>query len=154
MRFRFSNTTKNKGKIYERTEPKPKSIQLEELCNGDKSLYVTMSYYLLAEPKRQLPLLGNSESYYERGLEQKALGNRVSARFDFELAARIEISKLNIRGAEEYLLLADSVSDLPEQIERHRILESNLEKVRKIAEEYYKAKDQLVTEKVPQVIIR
>ncbi|MGH2638930.1 MAG: hypothetical protein ACRDF4_06580 [Rhabdochlamydiaceae bacterium] len=49
--------------------------------------------------------------------------------------------------AHDYLLLVDSVSVLPEQLERHRTLVSNLEKVRSVAEKYYQARNQLMLEK-------
>ena len=150
--FRFSSRSRNIKRPKE--DPEPKFSLLKEFCKSDSNLCEALSNYLLIEPRSQLPLLGSSESHCENGLKWKMRGNLVSARVEIEIAARIEICKFNMQKVRDYLTLADTVSNLPVEIERHKVLLSNLEKVRKIAEEYYKAKGQLVTEEIPQIIAR
>lgn len=135
MNFRFFNRTRNQ--IITKKESKTAPTLLETLTEGDKDLYDALGHYLLVDPKKQIPLLGTAESHFENGLKCMEDGKRSSARWEFELAARIKISSLDIEKAKEYLTFASSVSDSPEQMIYHATILSHLDKVKDIATQYY-----------------
>ena len=121
----------------DQSESEKVPTRLELLTLGDRNLSEALSYYLLLDPKTQIPVLGTPEFHCANGLIYKEKGDRNAARWEFELAARIEISSLNVEKAEEYLELADSVSNSPEQTLHHRAILAHLDWANEIAAQYY-----------------
>ena len=129
--------SRNPNAVNTQSETSKAPTLLETLTEGDRNLDDALGYYLLVDPKTQIPFLGSPGSHHQNGIRYKDMGNRDLARYELELAARIEISRLNVKKAEEYMVLADCDSDSPEQMTRHRTIMMHLDEVKDIVAKYY-----------------
>jgi hypothetical protein len=84
---------------------------LASLASEDPKMYSAMQNFLIIDPERQIPLLDNVDTLLVKGNAAKAEGNNMTARVDYEVAAKIEIYKQNMESARNFLVLAESVSD-------------------------------------------
>jgi|SRR5579872_7387580 len=84
---------------------------LASLITDDPKMYVALQNFLIIDPERQIPLLDDVNTLLVKGDAAKAGGNNMTARVDYEVAAKIEIYKQNKVSATNFLLLAESVSD-------------------------------------------
>jgi hypothetical protein len=84
---------------------------LEKLATDDPKMFAALENFLITDPVRQLPIIGDVSVLLARGNEAKANGNNQSARVDYEVAAKIEIYKQNLESARSFLALAEQVSD-------------------------------------------
>jgi hypothetical protein len=88
---------------------------LVKLVIEDPKLYGALQNFLIVDPKRQLPLFDDVSSLLSKGDAAKAQGNNLTARVDYEVAAKIEIYKQNKDSATSFLVLAEGVTDRGEQ---------------------------------------
>ena len=118
-----------------------KKITLRDLVPNDEKLYVAMQTFLLGDPKRQLPLLGTSDSLLIKGDEEKSRGENSMARFDYETAAKIELYRMNRQAFEKFLRLAN---DIAVSGDRDKVfletLIANEDEALRISKEYYREK--------------
>lgn len=112
-------------------------ISLKDLCTGRAELYEAMSYFVLLDPERQLPLLGRTDAFYLKGKEEAGRGDLVMSRVSYDMAARIEICLGHKSEVRNYLTLADQVSESVVQHERYQELLANLEDVMRITRSFY-----------------
>ncbi len=105
---------------------------------SDEDMYYAMENFLLADPERQIPLLGDMESLISKGDEAKSTGSKVIARTNYETAAKIEIYKQNKEGAKRCLGLAQQVTDEGDKhLDYQRKLMENLDEVLRVSKAYY-----------------
>src|SRR5712692_6350413 len=71
------------------------SLLLKSLVANDQKMYAALQNFLLADPKRQILLLGEVDSLVANGNAARVKGNNQTARADYETAAKIEIYKQN-----------------------------------------------------------
>jgi hypothetical protein len=110
---------------------------LENLALDDPNMYAALQNFLIVDPGRQIPLLDDVNTLQVKGDAAKADGNNMSARADYEVAAKIEIYKQNKESATNFLVLAEGVSD--KQLEHHRYQETmlaDMDKVLRISKSY------------------
>jgi hypothetical protein len=124
-------------KVQSEKPSKSSAMQLRELCGSDEKLYEALANFLLLDPRSQIPQLGETDSLVEQGNAAIASGNKLVARVDFEIAARIEIFRLNKESTRKCLLLAEQVSDSDKARQYHETILQDMEKVMEIAEVYY-----------------
>ncbi len=111
---------------------------IKEEVSSEK-LYDALTNFLLADPQRQLPQLGDIESQLAEGDRARNKGELALARARYETAAKIEIYNQNKEEARKYIDLADKSTE-PEDAqhhEMHRVLLSNMDEVMRISEAYY-----------------
>jgi len=127
-----------KKSVAPQQEQIPKKLTLKDLVPNDEKLYTALQTFLMGDPMRQLPLLGNVDSLSSRGDLEKTNGEKFKARLDYETAARIAIYKLDKGGAEKFLSLA---RDLADNGESSRVLIetmlANIDEVLRISKLYY-----------------
>lgn len=140
MNSRLFGRSRNVTVQVEHTVAGEATTPLEVLTEGDRSLAEALSNYLLLDPERQTVELGPAESHSENGMKYKEKGNYDSARWEFELAARIAISNMNMEKVKEYLMLAASVSASSDHMKHHQMILEHLDKVREIVARYYRGK--------------
>ena len=119
-------------------EQVPKKITLKDLVPNNEKLYEALQTFLLADPKRQLPLLGSTDLLLARGNEERANGDNSKARFDYETAAKIELYNQNKEEFGKFLRLANETSANGER--GKDLLETMLAKLdeaMRISKEYY-----------------
>jgi hypothetical protein len=112
--------------------------RLMDLVSNDKIWYDAMENFLLAEPRREIPELGEARGYYDRARKFEAENDLVMARVQYETAAKIEMYHQNKENTIESLKKANSLADGNEQHrEYHETILSNMDKALRIANEYY-----------------
>jgi len=84
---------------------------LKNLIVSNPKMFAALQNFLIVDPERQIPLLDDIKKLLAKGDEAKAQGNRMTARADYEIAAKIEIFKQNKESARTFLVLAEGVSD-------------------------------------------
>jgi hypothetical protein len=110
---------------------------LKELCGDDDSMYLAMEHFLLLEPKRQLPLIGDIATLVSKAERASKDGYIDKARINLETAARISIYNQDEENTRRLLLLADRISDREFEHNLHGALLRNLNKALEIARKYY-----------------
>jgi hypothetical protein len=135
----FGNGRKSSQVIKQvAVEQSTKKITLRDFVQNDEKLYDALQTFLLGDPKRQLPLLGSTDSLLSKANEQRANGENIQARLNYETAAKIELYRQNKEGLEKFLRLADETTG---NGERGKVLiETMLAKVDealRISKEYY-----------------
>jgi len=135
----FGNGKRNSQPIK---EVKPAKITLRDLVPNDEKLFAAMQTFLLGDPKRQLPLLGTTDSLQIKGDQEKSRGENSRARFDYETAAKIELYRMNKETFEKFLRLASGVTDSGD---RDKVLLETLianeDEALRISKEYYQVKN-------------
>jgi hypothetical protein len=106
----FGNKKKSEGARQIPVQVAKKDT-LRDLVPNDEKMYMALQTFLLGDPERQLPMLGNVDSLLARGDEDKATGNKWKARINYETAAKIEIYKNNKEDAEKFLRLAEALTE-------------------------------------------
>jgi|SRR5579872_4242214 len=91
--------------------PSGEHSPLASLASEDPKMYVALQNFLITDPDRQIPLLDDVHTLLVKGDAAKAGGNNMTARVDYEIAAKIEIYRQNKESATNFLVLAESVSD-------------------------------------------
>jgi hypothetical protein len=135
----FGNGKRNsQTKSQALEQPQPRRTTLKDLVPNNDNLYVALQTFILGDPKRQLPLLGTTDSLLTKGDDEKAKGKNPQARFDYETAAKIELFKQNREAFEKFLRLAN---DMTAESEREKtILQTmlaNMDAALRISKEYY-----------------
>jgi hypothetical protein len=107
--------------------------------DSNPKLREALENFLLLEPEKQIPQLGEAKTFLNEGNAKKATGNRLLARVNYEIAAKIELYKGNKDGVTECLHLARDVTDEGDKHrEFHDVILSNLDEVFRISREYYR----------------
>ncbi|MDA4129506.1 MAG: hypothetical protein OK457_01935 [Thaumarchaeota archaeon] len=96
--------------VQEQLPTNPNS-HLKDFVPNDEKMFTALQNFLLADPERQLPMLGGTDALQARGDAAKAKGDKLVARMSYETAAKIEIYKQNKENAEKYIRLAQEVSE-------------------------------------------
>lgn len=121
-------------------QPQSKRITLKDIIPNNDKMYAALQTFLLGDPKRQLPLLGTTDSLLTKGNEEKTKGENSRARFDYETAAKIELFKQDREAFTKFLHLADDVTG---EAEREKTLLStmlsNIDETLRVSREYYRA---------------
>jgi hypothetical protein len=111
---------------------------LRALIPNDPKLFVSMEYFLLASPTRQLSQLGDRESLKSSGDGARAARDDTTARIDYESAAKIALYEGDRGVFEDLLSLAEKVTPSHYNFaEFHRVLLNNVDEALRIADEYY-----------------
>ncbi len=136
----FGNKSKSVATNQIQEQAAPKKLTLKDLIPDDEKMYLALQTFLLGDPKRQLPMLGNVDSLLLIGDQEKAKGEKLGARINYQTAAKIEIYNLNKEGSEKFLRLA---LDLTESGKPGRaLLETmlaNMDEVMRVSKLYYTA---------------
>ena len=133
--------------FHRSTKPKTAKMQtavtqlslspLENLVTDEPKMYAALQNFLIVDPERQIPLLDSVSALSARGDASKAEGNSLSARADYEVAAKIEIYRQNKVSAMNFLVLAESVSDKKlEHFGYQQTMLANMDKVLSISRAY------------------
>jgi hypothetical protein len=135
----FGNGKKSSQVIKQITTEQPaKKIGLKDFIPNNEKLYDALQTFLLGDPKRQLPLLGSVDSLLEKANEQRANGENLQARLNYETAAKIELYRQNKEGLEKFLRLANEMSRNGER--NKPLIETmlaNVDEALRISKEYY-----------------
>ena len=78
---------------------------LKNLVISDPKMFAALQNFLIVDPERQIPLLDSVSTLLAKGDAAKAQGNRMTARADYEIAAKIEIYRQNKDSARTFLVL-------------------------------------------------
>ncbi|HKW05880.1 MAG TPA: hypothetical protein VJN71_11315 [Nitrososphaerales archaeon] len=112
---------------------------LRTLCQGDETMYQALSLFVLLNPEGQAQLGGSPSELAERARKFLSQGNKLGARINFEVAARLGIYLQDRQGAQMMLEQAASVTDDSERLRIHKYLLSNLDTAMRIALEFYRS---------------
>jgi hypothetical protein len=129
-------------KAKRQEEENAKNQQLDNLVKEEASnekLYKALENFLLADPERQLPLLGEIQEQLAEAEAAETKGENEVARGKYETAAKIEIYKRDREAASKNIDLAEK-STAPEDAlhhEIHRTLLSHMDEVMQISADYY-----------------
>ncbi|HXQ91375.1 MAG TPA: hypothetical protein VN739_00105 [Nitrososphaerales archaeon] len=118
-------------------EQVPKKLTLKDLVPNDEKMYLALQTFLLGDPERQLPMLGNTDALLAKGDQDKANGEKLKARMNYETAAKIEIYKQNKELVEKSLRLSKEVTENVDP--RRELLETmlaNIDEVLRISKLY------------------
>jgi hypothetical protein len=137
----FFGSRKQKAKItkqiVEQQVQSTPSTRLKEFVPNDEKMYIAMQNFLLADPERQVPMLGESDALIAKGEAASAKGDKLVARISYETAAKIEIYKQNKENAEKCIRLAN---ELTESNDLHRAsyeaMLGNMDEVLRISKLY------------------
>jgi hypothetical protein len=100
-------------------------------------MFAALQNFLIVDPERQIPLLDSVTTLLAKGDAAKAQGNRLTARTDYEIGAKIEIYKQNKEGARSFLVLAEGVSDKGQpHYEYQETMLADMDKVLRISNEF------------------
>ena len=111
----FHRSAKQETVKLQATVIQPNLSPLEKLVTDDPNMYAALRNFLIVDPERQMPLLEAVSALLAKGDAAKAQGNNLTARADYEIAAKIEIYKQNKDSATSFLVLAEGVSDREQQ---------------------------------------
>ncbi len=110
---------------------------LKNLVISDPKMFAALQNFLIVDPERQIPLLDSVSTLLAKGDAAKAQGNRMTARADYEIAAKIEIYRQNKDSARTFLVLAEGVSDKGQpHHEYQETMLANMDKVMRISNEF------------------
>ncbi|HXQ93410.1 MAG TPA: hypothetical protein VN739_10430 [Nitrososphaerales archaeon] len=110
---------------------------LKNLIVSNPKMYAALQNFLIVDPERQIPLLDDVNKLLTKGDEAKAQGNRMTARADYEIAAKIEIYKQNKESARTFLVLAEGVSDIGQpHYEYQETMLADMDTVMRISNEF------------------
>jgi hypothetical protein len=108
----FHRSSKQETVNVQTSNPVEVSISpLKNLSLSNPRMFAALQNFLIVDPERQIPLLDDVNKLLAKGDAAKAEGNRMTARADYEIAAKIEIYKQNKESAKTFLVLAEGVSD-------------------------------------------
>jgi hypothetical protein len=129
-------------KVADNPDPQGEDLgfapRLDVLIPGDPELREAMEYFLLAAPQRQLDQLGDPQVLKRSGDKAGAAGDNMTARINYENAAKIALYYDNAEDFENMLRSAESVTPSTEGFSQfHRTLLSQVESALKIAKIYY-----------------
>lgn len=114
---------------------------LKSLCGGDDKLHEAMSNFLLLDPKQQEEKIASFSKLLEEGTKALESGDKLRARVDFEIAARLGLYHQDRLSVEKVLRLAEQASEADEARRRlHETLLLNIDRALAIADQYYKYK--------------
>lgn len=112
--------------------------RLLDLVSNDQLWYDAMENFLLAEPRREIPELGEASNFHARARNFESENDLTMARVQYETAAKIEIYHQNKAGTIDSLKKANSLAEGNElHREYHETILSNVDKALRIANEYY-----------------
>jgi hypothetical protein len=105
----------------------------------NEQVYKALQNFLLADPERQIPQLGGSESQLAEADATRMSGDVAVARGKYETAAKIEIFNQNKEQARKYIEMADEVTEESDTFHKdiHKTLLSDMDGVMRIAKDYY-----------------
>jgi hypothetical protein len=86
------------------------SSRLKDFIPNDEKMFAALQNFLLADPERQVAMLGTTDGLLAKGDAAKAKGDKLVARMNYETAAKIEIYKQNKDSAEKSIRLATEVT--------------------------------------------
>jgi len=110
---------------------------LKNLVVTDPKMFAALQNFLIVDPERQIPLLDSVSVLMTKGDAAKAQGNRMTARTDYEIAAKIEIYRQHKDSARTFLVLAEGVSDEGQpHYEYQETMLANMDKVMRISNEF------------------
>jgi hypothetical protein len=110
--------------------------RLKELVPNDE-MYSAMSNFLLGDPERQILDL-NVDRLNQEGNDAKSAGESVVARTKYETAAKVELYKQDKKSLENFLELAQEVTDkTDEHFKLQRSLLENIDDALEVAQKYY-----------------
>ena len=144
MTFFGSRKQKSKASTKQVVEQVPAtttpSARLRDFVPRDERLFVALENFLLADPERQVPMLGQTDALVAKGDAATAKGDKLVARISYETAAKIEIYKQNKDSAEKCIRLANALSENndPHRASYEAMLE-NMDEVLRISKLYSSA---------------
>jgi hypothetical protein len=106
----FGNKKKTPKQTVQQVVVTPSS-RLKDFIPNDEKMFAALQNFLLADPERQVAMLGATDSLLAKGDAAKAKGDKLVARMNYETAAKIEIYKQNRDTAEKSIRLANEVSE-------------------------------------------
>jgi hypothetical protein len=129
-------------KAKRQEEENTKNQQLDNLVKEEASnekVYKALENFLLADPERQIPLLGGIEGQLAEATAAKNKGDSEVVRGKYETAAKIEIYKRDSEAASKNIDLAEKFTAPDDALhhEIHRTLLSHLDEVMQISADYY-----------------
>jgi hypothetical protein len=134
---RLRRESKLEQEVEEEQANPPQRPSLEKLVAKDRDLYQALEFFLLASPKRQLMQEGEPASIKEVADEARLSGNNLSARINYESAAKMALYEQDREALKELLELADGVTNVERFRGYHRAILQNLDEAIRIAKEYY-----------------
>lgn len=123
------------SKVVSRSET---SDVLGSLCGSDNVLHEALSNFLFLDPRREERHIGSIAELWEEGTKAIIDGNRLKARLNFEIIARLGLYYQDRVSVEKILKLAEQVTEDETRYRMHQTLLSNLDTALSIAEQYYK----------------
>jgi hypothetical protein len=128
---------KKQKTVIQQQVPVTPSSRLRDFIPNDENMFVALQNFLLADPERQVAMLGETDILVAKGNAAKGRGDKLVARMSYETAAKIEIYKQNKESAEKCIRLANEVT---EDNDPHRIADKtmlgNMEEVLRISKLY------------------
>ncbi len=110
---------------------------LGSLVSDDPNMYAALQNFLIVDPERLIPLFDDVGTLLAKGDAAKAQGNNLTARADYEIAAKIEIYRQNKDSATNFLVLAEGVSDKGQQhFGYQETMLADMDKVLRISKAY------------------
>jgi hypothetical protein len=110
---------------------------LKNLVVSDPKMFAALQNFLIVDPERQIPLLDSVGVLMAKGDAAKSQGNRMTARADYEIAAKIEIYRQNKESARSFLVLAEGVSDKGQpHYQYQETMLADMDKVMRISNEF------------------
>lgn len=120
------------------TIAKKTNSRLMKIVSDDHRFYDAIENFLLADPAREIPELGDPSAFVAKADRFRDEGDNMMARVGYETAAKIEIYNQNKQRAEECITLANEVTDPHDKHhEFQRTLLSDMDRVLGVAREYY-----------------
>jgi hypothetical protein len=113
------------------------SSSLKDFIPNDEKMFVALQNFLLADPERQLAMLGTTDALLAKGDAANVKGEKLVARMNYETAAKIEIYKQNKDTAEKAIRLANEVSEMndPHRASYEAML-GNMDEVMRVSKLY------------------
>jgi hypothetical protein len=120
--------------------------RLKQLVPNDV-MYEAMENFLLGDPENQIPQLGVPADIIAKWSQQTSQGESITARVEYETAAKVAIYEQDPNLVRNSLELASSVTNPNDRHARmQRTILDNLNDVIRIASEYYRIKQKVTSE--------
>jgi hypothetical protein len=129
-------------KAKRQEEENAKNQKLDNLVKEEASnekLYNALENFLLADPERQIPQLGEIQGQLAEAEAAKNEGENEVVRGKYETAAKIEIYKRDREAASKNIDLAEKFTAPEDALhhEIHKTLLSHMDEVMQISADYY-----------------
>jgi len=130
---------RNQAAKESKSETNRDSLLRKLVQNDDSKLYFAMETFLLEDPASQIPVLGEPPTLIGKADQERAKGNSIIARVNYETAAKIAIYNQDREVTRKSLGLAQEVTNKDDKhLEIQSTMLDNLDEVMRVANEYYK----------------